>query len=98
MDTNAFLFPTCMLVNKATGRFHPIIFQPYPMPGGNQPKSGGRFKSRGHHTTGFDTVEAAWEHVKKDGRLRAVERTYEWDGMSIPTMVEFFGDEEGATS
>jgi hypothetical protein len=95
MNTNAFFLPACMLINKATGRFHPIIFTPYLMPGGAQPQGGGRFKSHGHHTDGFDTLEAAWEHVKKDGRLRAVERTYEWDGVEMPAMVEFFGDDEG---
>lgn len=98
MSPNAFFLPACMLFNTATGRYHPIIFQPLPLPGGAQIQGGGRYRSLGHHTEGFDTIEAALESVKKDGRLRVVDRTWEWDGVSVPAMIEFFGDEEGAAA
>jgi hypothetical protein len=98
MVPKSFFLPACMLLNTATGRYHPIIFQPSPLPGGARIQGASRYRSTGHHTEGFDTIEAAWDSVKKDGRLRAVERVWEWDGASIPAMTEFFGDEEGAVT
>jgi|GEM_PF-3985947 len=85
------MFPTCLLKNTATGRFHPISFRPAPLPGGS---SIPRYKSIGHHTEGFDSVEAAKEWVTtKVVEGKAVDKTttvVDWDGNGIPAMVEFF--------
>lgn len=46
--------------DQTTGRFHPAYYALAPLPG---PASADakflRYKSRGHHTTGFETLEEA---------------------------------------
>ena len=41
-----------------TGRHHPMWYSPAPMPGPG-PHAVDRYRSMGHHTTGFDTAEQA---------------------------------------
>lgn len=78
------------LVNFATDRFHPILFRLSPTPSGIQ-----RYKSKGHHTIGFDTFEEAEKHVLEEmvpklGGARVVSNVYDWDGEGVPAMIEYF--------
>jgi hypothetical protein len=60
--------PTGMLVNLATHRFHPIVFSFAPLPGGAELHGGGRYRSHGHHTEGFEMREQAdaWATGRRD--------------------------------
>lgn len=42
-----------------TGRYHPIWYSLRPLPGPATPRKSVRYKSRGHHTEGFEDLEAA---------------------------------------
>ena len=57
-----------MLMNTATGRWHPILFRPAPAPSGDV-HGFERYRSKGHHTEGFDTEPAARADI--DGHSRA---------------------------
>jgi hypothetical protein len=89
----AFRFPTGLLLNTATGRYHPITFRYAPMPGGD-PEKVGRYKSAGHHTAGFALKEEALAFVAAHPAMRLVENEWEWDGMDIPAMVWWFAEGE----
>lgn len=87
------LHPTGYLLNAITKRYHPIVFRVAPMPGdADASMSAQRFKSIGHHTDGFDTIELAQAHVAEPRELpwTDVGVVWEWDGTSTPAMVEFF--------
>jgi len=86
------------LHNTKTDRYHPILFDERPLPGGGGPT---RHKSRGHHTEGFDTREEAIaechrmvENLDCGGRL-CIAKDFPWDGEETPAMVVFFGEVEG---
>jgi hypothetical protein len=78
--------PTAILKNTATGRFHPIVFRyaPTPSDDGTGPS---RYKSRGHHTDGFDTLDEARSFIESKPELDAAGALYEWDGEDVPAMV-----------
>jgi hypothetical protein len=84
----------CMLKNTTTGRFHPIFFRLAPMPGGaDSDLRAQRYRSYGHHTEGFlteeDAIVSAQATCKQSGaEFRPI--CWDWDGESIPAMVEFF--------
>jgi hypothetical protein len=83
--------PSGILLNTATQRFHPIIFREAPMPAGADDNwSHQRYKSLGHHTVGFDTLEEAQAYIKSDARLFDSGAVWEWDGIDIPAMVSWF--------
>jgi hypothetical protein len=86
--------PVGILVNTKTKRFHPIVFREAPLPGGLQPPGGGRYRSLGHHTVGFDTEAEAIEHVKTRVDWALTGRRWGWDGESVPALTEFFSVEE----
>lgn len=83
-----------ILQNTATGRFHPIVFRRAPMPGNSdgdsEPK---RYKSRGHHTEGFESSELAVAHIGErkwtDTGARCV-----WDGEGVPALIVWIGGPE----
>lgn len=86
------------LHNTKTNRYHPILFDERPLPGGGGPT---RHKSRGHHTAGFDTREEAIAECEKmvanpqiGGRL-CVDKDFAWDGEDVPAMVVFFSEAGG---
>lgn len=58
-----------MLKNLATGRWHPIMYVEKSFPSSlNEPQPMIRFKSKGHHTTGFenrDEAVASLDDLKK---------------------------------
>jgi hypothetical protein len=82
-------YPICILLNKLTKRWHTIAFQPYPLPGQTGEKYS-RYKSIGHHTVGFDTIEDAIAEIRTHDCFRLVGRVYAWNGLDMPAMVEFF--------
>lgn len=83
--------PTCVLKNTKTGRFHPIVFSPAPMPGLADLKARApqRYRSLGHHTDGFETVEAAIGYIREN-HLAWMDRTLDWSGEDVPAITEFF--------
>lgn len=85
------LQPAGILKNTQTGRFHPIVFRPAPMPGGADAESNAmRHKSLGHHTNGLDTIEAANDWIAQQGSMVNAGVVYDWDGVGVPAMVEWF--------
>jgi hypothetical protein len=84
------------LHNTKTGRFHPIVLEEKPLPGGGCPV---RHKSKGHHTAGFDTRdEAIAECHEIADRIKGqlcIEKDFLWDGEVMPAMVVFFAEIEG---
>lgn len=84
----------CVLQNVATGRFHPIFFRVAPMPSGADSDAGMlRYKSKMHHTEGYDTHEDAIVYGKKlctENNWTWDDRVIGWTGEGIPAMVEWF--------
>lgn len=82
----------CILANMDTNRFHHILFAPSPFPG--NPAGLMRHRSVGHHTNGFDTVEAALEDAgalaEKRSAVLVDDYGFEWDGKDVPAMTVFF--------
>ena len=75
-----------MLHNKLTNRYHPILFTGSPRPSDTEGECN-RYRSRGHHTEGFDTLDEADEFAKTDAeRLGGFYDgvIFEWDGEGIP--------------
>jgi len=89
-----------MLHNEKLNKWHPIWFKESPLPGPPSEDKPVRHKSKGHHTQGFDTREAALSAAKElSNALKeqaigpvslALEKDFEWDGNDIPAMVVFF--------
>lgn len=84
-----------MLHNTATNRYHPIYFFESPLPGGGGPI---RYKSKGHHTTGYATREEALVDIPKLNEeltklygpvKQLLETDFIWDGTGIPAIVHF---------
>jgi len=84
------IYPTGILQNAKTNRYHPISFRQAPMPGNAENGPAYRYKSFGHHTEGFDTLDQAQEWVKAKDDCRDVGMVWLWDGEGIPAMVEWF--------
>jgi hypothetical protein len=86
-----------VLENVSTKRFHPIVFIPAPMPGGaDETLSAQRYKSKGHHTVGFDTLNEAQAHITAQAEWRDSGLVWGWDGVDTPAMVEWFSFAEAA--
>ncbi len=84
-------YPTGYLKNIATGRYHTISFRPAPMPGNADANlEAKRYKSIGHHAEGFDTRELAEQWVRERESLIDFGLVWEWEGIGIPAMIEFF--------
>lgn len=94
-------YPTGVLINEATGRFHPISFRLAPLP-----SSGGidayseaevqRYKSIGHHTVGFDTEDEAHAFIAEQDQMKECGLVWKWDGTDIPAMLGWFKPSEFA--
>lgn len=92
-----------MLQNDVTKRFHPIIFWECPMPS-QELGSAVRWKSKGHHTEGFEKREdasaaiqdLAKRHIEMDDLQGGVyyqdnvATDGHWDGVDNPASVMFF--------
>ena len=81
------MYPTVILHNVKLDRFHPMPFRMYPMPGGSDLP---RYKSIGHHTEGFETLEQAKEYISKNHDFKNTNELWPWDGESSPHSVHFF--------
>lgn len=89
------IFPTGILKNTSTGRFHPIPFRRAPMPGGaDAAMTAQRYKSIGHHTSGYPTLEEAQAYIatrhSPENQMVFTGVIWDWDGTGVPAMVEFF--------
>lgn len=87
-----------MLHDTTNDRWHPIVFQEQPLPGGC--KTPVRHKSMGHHTDGFATREEALQNCEEtiaaseQTWTQCLDKAFPWDGKDIPAMVVFFGERE----
>jgi hypothetical protein len=70
--------PTGYLHNINTNRYHPVSFMLSPLPGGLA--SNIRWKTIGHSTEGFDTLDLARESVHKEARFLEIPAVWDWDG------------------
>jgi len=91
-----------ILRSQFTGRWHPILYNERPLPGAAPAPR--RWKSVGHHTDGFHSIELACQYI-----FDAIERcdtsplvnlvgswyhdlevVLYWDGRGVPASVLFF--------
>ncbi len=76
--------PTAILLGEKSGRYHPVVFRWSP-----SPVHTNRYKSVGHHTEGFETLDEAKKFcVDDEGRAEPV-AVYNWNETDIPAMVLF---------
>jgi len=79
-----------ILKNTLTNRFHPIIFHEAPFPGQSVDRKIGsvvRYRSYGHHTNGFDTLEQAQDYVRTEHKgYVLLDGIGDWDGVETPAM------------
>jgi hypothetical protein len=83
------MYPTGILLNKLTNRYHPISFRVSPRPSDDMVGGSCRYKSVGHHTDGFDTQAEAEAFIEKHAENGAIAMgaVWEWDGVELPAMV-----------
>ena len=55
-----------MIHDTHTGRFHPVILKESPLPGPPSPDKPVRFRSHGHHTTGFGSRDDAIASIRDE--------------------------------
>lgn len=93
------MYKTGIITNTTAGTFHPIYFRMAPLPGGAELSSGHqRYKSAFHHTGGFKTIDEAEANIvsaagQPDSPVAGTTdsgRRWEWDGESVPAIVDFF--------
>jgi hypothetical protein len=83
-----------MLHNTKDNKWHPIVYFESPVPGPYDINNPIRYKSKMHHTTGFDDREAALGSIDNlEERLKTqdsqtifkeCETDIEWDGEGMP--------------
>ena len=84
-----------IVVDLEKERFHPMVYVESPLLGNDNTVT--RFKSKMHHTGGFDTLEEANDNAINDlkGKLEGqgwivtleLEGLVPWDGQGVPTDV-----------
>ena len=85
-----------ILHNTKLDRWHPIWFRPAPMPSGADTDFAMlRHHSFGHHTDGFETLEAAQADItgicaKSEGKHHDCGAIWACDGEEIPAMTQWF--------
>ena len=89
-----------MLHNQATNRYHPILFGYSPPPSGDLDSGARRYRSRGHHTAGFDTRDEALNGAEELAEKAAPAECatggdIAWDGEGVPAMTLWFGKLDG---
>lgn len=88
-------YPAGILTNTVTGRAHPILFRPAPMPGGaDDGYRAHRYKSMGHHTEGFATMAEAEAWLKACGDCVDMGGRGDWNGEGVPAMIDWFSPTE----
>lgn len=83
-------YPTVLLHNTSTDRWHPMPFRWAPAPSEDTDAEVTRYKSIGHHTEGFVTKDEAVAHVQATEEFVLFGLEYEWDGTDIPATVQWF--------
>ncbi len=94
-----------LIHNLKLDRWHPSLYLFSPLPG--NPENLGRHKSKGHHTEGMATKEAA-EQCIREKLVPALTGNYgtpslcldaiePWDGEGIPASMAYFSDVENGT-
>lgn len=74
-----------IISNTETGRFHPIYFRPAPRPSDDAVEGETcRHRSLGHHTIGFETLEAAQDFIAEDDSAWPTGIVFRWSGEGIP--------------
>lgn len=79
------VFPAGILRNAKTGRFHPVLFYPSPMPA-EVPLRYGQHLAKGHYNEGFDSHQDAVSFVRAHHSLFDTRMTWEWDGVALPAL------------
>ena len=89
-----------LLHNTKEDRWHPIFFYENPLPGPPSDDKPVRYKSKMHHTTGFETREealASLEDPKFEAEFGGIKKCLDedmpWDGEGIPALVRFFSED-----
>ena len=86
-----------MLLNTAESTYHPIFYMESPLPGDNSNIGFVRYKSKGHRTTGFKSIDEALESIQTEivDRLddnysitKELKGVLEWDGKDIPADIQ----------
>lgn len=87
-----------MLYNTLKETWHPIFYFESPLPGPIEEATLIRFKSKGHHTTGFKTRDEALFSAtelhkqlleQKNTVFVETEGDLPWDGVDIPADTQF---------
>lgn len=89
-----------MLHNQALNRWHPILFYEAPFPGPAESGKPVRMRSKGHHTEGYATREAAVAGAnelaeKVAGARLAIEQDIEWAGDGVPALNLLCAESDG---
>lgn len=87
---SSILAPAGVLKNTATNRFHPIVFRSEPAPSSSPEDDSQRYKSRGHHTKGFDTLDEATACIDEAEGWHNTGLQWEWGGKDIPAITCWF--------
>ncbi len=82
----AIQYPTGLL-KTPEGRYHTISFRAAPRPSDDLISGFCRYKSIGHHTVCFDTLELAMEWMGKHKEIVDMDCTWEWDGVTVPAII-----------
>lgn len=90
LDTVELLAPAGILINTKTNKFHPIVFRPGYAPSSSPDDDEQRYKSRGHHTEGFETLEEAETCISETKGWRATGLKWDWPGDDIPAITWWF--------
>lgn len=77
------VYPTGILVDTQTGRFHPIVFRRAPRPS-EYGEDVQRYKSKGHHTIGFAEQKDATKWIEETDGLVNLKETQFWDSSIDP--------------
>lgn len=81
------MYPSGHLHNIKTGCYHPIVFYCHPRPSDNEDTDElVRYKSSGHHTEGFDTLELSKDFIASQPDWQETNLVWKWDGEEAPAM------------
>lgn len=82
-------YPTGYIHNAKLDKYHPVMFRPGPQPSWEQGEPM-RWKSIGHHTEGFPSLEDARAWATTRDEVLEIYALWEWDGEEVPAIVTYF--------
>ena len=82
-------FPTGLLHNTRTDRWHPVVFYASPLPSEAGERVCRHF-SRETHTAGFATRAEAADFVRRQDDQRFVDAAWNWDGIEFRQFQWYF--------